>query len=68
MITLSSLLTAGGCEPQLDVHIGGALNVGISPEKVIETFFFFFLYTGFPIVLNAFFVAQNIFVERGLIQ
>ena len=26
MITLSSLLTAGGCEPQLEVHINGALN------------------------------------------
>ena len=38
MITLSSLLTAGRCEPQLEVHINGALNVGISPEKVIETF------------------------------
>ena len=36
MITLSSLLTAGGCEPQLEVHIGGALNVGISPEKVLR--------------------------------
>ncbi len=37
MITLASLLTAGDCEPQLEVHINGALNVGISPEKVLET-------------------------------
>mgnify|MGYP000481232340 FL=1 len=35
MITLASLLTAGGCEPQLEVHINGALNVGIAPEKII---------------------------------
>ena len=28
MITITSLLTAGGCEPQLEVHINGALNVG----------------------------------------
>ena len=47
MITLSSLLTAGGCEPQLEVHIIGALNVGISPEKVIETFLQCIPYTGF---------------------
>ncbi len=33
MITLASLLTAGGCGPQLEVHINGALNVGIPPEK-----------------------------------
>ena len=38
MITITSLLTLGGCEPQLEVHINGSLNVGISPEKIIETF------------------------------
>lgn len=68
MITLSSLLTAGGCEPQLEVHINGALNVGISPEKVIETFLQCIPYTGFPKVLNAVFVVQKVFAERGLIQ
>ncbi|MBD5458426.1 MAG: carboxymuconolactone decarboxylase family protein [Lachnospiraceae bacterium] len=28
MITITSLLTSGGCEPQLEVHINGSLNVG----------------------------------------
>ncbi len=68
MITLSSLLTAGGCETQLKVHINGALNVGISPEKVIETFLQCIPYTGFPKVLNAVFAAKKVFAERGLIQ
>lgn len=68
MITLSSLLTAGGCEPQLKVHINGALNVGISPKKVIETFLQCIPYTGFPKVLNAVFAAKKVFAERGLIQ
>ena len=68
LITLSSLLTAGGCEPQLEVHINGALNVGISPEKVIETFLQCIPYTGFPKVLNAVFAAKKVFSERGLIQ
>ena len=67
MITLSSLLTAGGCEPQLEVHINGALNVGISPEKVIETFLQCIPYTGFPKVLNAVFTAKKVFAERGLL-
>ena len=31
IITFASLLTAGGCENKLKVHINGALNVGISP-------------------------------------
>ena len=67
MITLSSLLTAGGCEPQLEVHINGALNIGISPEKVIEIFLQCIPYTGFPKVLNAVFAAKKVFAERGLL-
>lgn len=61
MITLASLLTAGGCEPQLEVHINGALNVGIVPEKIIEIFLQCIPYTGFPKVLNAVSVAKKIF-------
>lgn len=61
MITLASLLTAGGCEAQLKVHITGALNVGISPKKIIEIFLQCIPYTGFPKVLNAVSVAKKIF-------
>ena len=64
MITISSLLTAGGCEPQLEVHINGALNTGIPPEKIIETFLQCVPYTGFPRVLNAVFTAQRVFRAR----
>lgn len=64
MITLSSLLTAGGCEPQLEVHINGALRVGISPEKIMETFLQCIPYTGFPRVLNAVSAAKKVFAEN----
>ena len=66
IITIASLLTAGGCEPQLEVHINGSLNVGISPEKVIETFIQCIPYTGFPKVLNAVNVAKKVFAERKI--
>ena len=66
LITITSLLTAGGCEPQLEVHINGSLNVGIAPQKVIETFLQCIPYTGFPKVLNAVFVAKRIFKERNI--
>lgn len=61
MITLISLLTAGGCEPQLEVHINGALNVGLPPEKIVEAFLQCIPYVGFPKVLNAVFVAKKLF-------
>lgn len=61
MITLASLLTAGGCEAQLEVHIRGALQVGIAPDTIVETFLQCIPYTGFPKVLNAISVAKKIF-------
>lgn len=60
MITLASLLTAGGCEPQLEVHIAGAMNVGIPLEKIVEIFLQCIPYTGFPKVLNAIAVAKKL--------
>lgn len=66
MITITSLLTTGGCEPQLEVHINGSLNVGLSPEKIIETFIQCIPYTGFPKVLNAIYTAKKIFAARHI--
>jgi 4-carboxymuconolactone decarboxylase len=67
LITIASLLTAGGCEPQLAVHINGALNVGILPEKIVETCIQCIPYTGFPRVLNAVFTAKKVFAERNIV-
>lgn len=64
LITIASLLTAGGCEPQLEVHVNGALNVGVPQEKIVEAFIQCIPYTGFPRVLNALFVAKKVFAER----
>ena len=66
IITISSLLTAGGCEAQLEVHINGSLNVGVSPEKIIEVFIQCIPYTGFPKVLNAVNAAKKVFTERNI--
>lgn len=67
LITVASLLTQGGCEAQLEVHIKGALNVGIAPEKIIEICIQCVPYVGFPRVLNAVFVAKRIFAERHIV-
>lgn len=68
MITITSLLTSGGCEPQLEVHINGALNVGVEPDKIIETFIQCVPYVGFPRVLNAITAAKKVFAERGVLK
>ena len=66
MITLASLLAAGGCEPQLEVHIRAALNVGVPPEAIVEVFLQCVPYTGFPRVLNAVFAAKRVFDREGV--
>lgn len=66
LVTIASLLTAGGCEPQLRVHLNGALNVGIAPEKIVEALIHCVPYVGFPRVLNAVSTAKGFFSSRAL--
>lgn len=67
LVTLGMLTALGGCEPQLDVHINAALNVGLTPEQIIEAFLHSAVYCGFPRALNATFTAKKVFAERGLL-
>ena len=66
LVTLASLTTQGGCEPQLQVHLHASLNVGLSPREIIEAIMQCVPYTGFPRVLNAVFAAKRVFQERGV--
>lgn len=68
LITISSLTTQGGCEPQLHVHINASLNVGLSPQEITEAIMHCTPYTGFPRVLNAVFVAKKVFQERDILK
>ncbi|GAB2502115.1 Carboxymuconolactone decarboxylase family protein [Corynebacterium atrinae] len=64
LVTLGVLTALGGCEPQLRVHIGAALNVGIGREEIVEALLHAAVYAGFPRALNATFVAREVFAER----
>lgn len=66
LVTLGVLTALGGCEAQLEVHIGAALNVGLGPEEITEAFLHASVYCGFPKALNAVTVARKVFHERGL--
>jgi 4-carboxymuconolactone decarboxylase len=66
LVTISALTTLGGAEPQLEVHVNGALNVGLTAAEVVEAILHCVPYTGFPRVLNAIFAAKRVFDERGV--
>ncbi|MFD8573230.1 carboxymuconolactone decarboxylase family protein [Streptomyces sp. NPDC057694] len=67
LVTLGILTAIGGCEPQLEVHVNAALNVGLTPEEIVEALLHAAGYAGFPRVLNATAVAKKVFAERGLL-
>ncbi|MFH8938451.1 carboxymuconolactone decarboxylase family protein [Streptomyces griseosporeus] len=67
LVTLGMLTALGGCEPQLEVHVNAALNVGLTPEQIVEALLHSAGYCGFPRALNATFVAKKVFAERGLL-
>jgi 4-carboxymuconolactone decarboxylase len=63
LATLAMLGAIGGCEPQLKVHIRGALNVGCTRTEIVETLLQLAVYAGFPRALNAMDCARQAFAE-----
>ena len=61
LVTLAALAAQGGCENQLRVHIHASLNVGLTRDEIVEAFIQCIPYLGFPKVLNAVFVAKEVF-------
>jgi len=66
LVTIAALTTLGGAEPQLEVHVNGGLNVGLTPREIVEAMLHCAPYIGFPRVLNAVFVAKRVFAERNV--
>ncbi|CAM2934780.1 4-carboxymuconolactone decarboxylase [Actinomyces slackii] len=46
------------------MHIGAALNVGLSREEIAEALLHATVYCGFPKALNAIFTAREVFEDR----
>lgn len=66
LVTLGMLTALGGCEAQLEVHVKTSLNVGLTPEEIVEALMHSVAYCGFPRALNATFAAKRVFEELGL--
>ncbi|WP_432511812.1 carboxymuconolactone decarboxylase family protein [Kineococcus sp. SYSU DK001] len=66
LLSLASLVTLGGLEPQLRGHTRGAVNVGCTATEIIETVIHVVQYCGFPRALNALRVVTDQLVELGV--
>ena len=65
MSTLT-VLTVLQKDNQLRRHTGNALNLGLSPEQIIEVFIHAAFYSGVPSALNTLAIAKEVFAERGI--
>ncbi|MHB1419870.1 MAG: carboxymuconolactone decarboxylase family protein [Bacillota bacterium] len=62
--TVAMLTAMGGREPQLKVHIGAALNVGVTEKEVEEIIIHTVPYAGLPTAINAYIAMKKVFRER----
>ncbi|HEY6123086.1 MAG TPA: carboxymuconolactone decarboxylase family protein [Steroidobacteraceae bacterium] len=62
--TIAALTALGNAQPQLKVHIAGALNVGCKPQEIVEVIMQMAVFAGFPAAINALTVAREVFATR----
>ncbi|KAM3112518.1 carboxymuconolactone decarboxylase family protein [Phormidesmis sp. 146-33] len=66
-IAIVAALTAiGSVRPALKFHIHGMLNVGCTPQEVVETILNAVVYAGFPAAQDGMTIAREVFKERNL--
>ena len=68
LAAISALSAMGGAEPQLEYHIGIALNIGVPPDQIVETVIFLSPFIGFARTLNAARSVKRVFASRGLLR
>ena len=65
IVAIATLATMGGCDPQLETHIHGAFNVGLTESEIVEAVMTLIPYVGFPKALNAMTVVKRVVDKRS---
>jgi 4-carboxymuconolactone decarboxylase len=66
LVTMTALAALGATE-ELELHVQGALNLGHSPDDVVELFIHLVPYLGVPRMVAAMRLAGQAFRKRGLV-
>ena len=64
MLTVAALTLLGYPQAELKDHIRGALNVGCTPDDILEIILQMAVYGGFPAALEAVKTAASVFGEK----
>lgn len=65
LIAIASLATMGGCDAQLETHVHGAFNAGLTESEIVEAVMTLIPYIGFPKALNAMAVVKRVVDKRS---
>lgn len=55
----------GGCDAQLETHVHGAFNVGLTESEIVEVIMTLIPYIGFPKALSAIAVVKRVVEKRS---
>lgn len=61
-----AMLTALNRPHELEIHLRGALNNGVTRDEIKEIFLHAAVYCGAPAAMDSFRIARKVFAERGL--
>ncbi|SPJ16156.1 Carboxymuconolactone decarboxylase [Syntrophobacter sp. SbD2] len=64
--TIAALTALGNAAPQLKWHIGAALNIGVTPQQIIDIMYVSTVYQGFSAGLNGIAAAREAFTEKNI--
>lgn len=65
LVAIASLATMGGCDSQLETHVHGAFNVGLTESEIVEAVMTLIPYIGFPKALNAMSIVKRVVDKRS---
>ena len=68
LAAISALSAMGGAEPQLEYHLGIAVDIGVPPGQIVETVVFLSPFIGFARTLNAVRSVKRVLASRGLLD
>ena len=64
--TVAALTAMGNAQPQLAFHIAAALNIGVTPDEIIDVMYVTTVFAGFPSGLNGISCAREVFEAKGV--
>lgn len=65
IVNVAALAAMGTAVPQLEVHLNGALNAGVTQEELVEILLQLAVYAGFPAALNGVGALERVLAARA---